>query len=151
MTGVRQWVRSRPIVALLVLVVAAVGGLVAYEAAQPQPPRRPLPAASASLHEVATAYLDAAVRQDCEMTRALTIPGDVFAWCTSPTMTAYRDLAGPTALTAEQAGGQEEQCLSFEMTGSEAGAKSLQSAARPWSLCLVSTPAGWRVANQGQG
>ena len=151
MTGVRQWVRSRPIVALLVLVAVAIGIIWAYKTAQPQAPQRPLPPASASLRDVATAYLDAAVHQDCEMTRALTVPGDVFAWCTSPTMTAYRDLAGPAVLTAEQAGGQEEQCLSFEMTGSEAGARSLQSAVRPWSLCFVSTPVGWRVANQGQG
>ena len=123
MTGVRQWVRSRPIVALLVLVAVAIGIIWAYKTAQPQAPQRPLPPASASLRDVATAYLDAAVHQDCEMTRALTVPGDVFAWCTSPTMTAYRDLAGPAVLTAEQAGGQEEQCLSFEMTGSEAGAQ----------------------------
>lgn len=150
MTGVRQWRRSRVLVASAV-VAAGAGGVWAYQASQPQPPQRPLPAATASLHEVATAYLDAAVQQDCEMTRALTVPGDAFAWCTSPTMTAYRDLTGPTVPTAEQAGGQEEQCLSFEMTGSDAGARSLQSAVRPWSLCFVRTPAGWRVANQGQG
>ena len=137
--------------ATLVALAAGAGGAWAYEAAQPQPPQRPLPIASASLHDAATAYLDAAVRQDCGFTRAMTVREELFAWCTSPTMTAYRGLTGPTVLTAEQAGGAEEQCMSFEMTTTESRDGSMQAGDQPWSLCFVGTPAGWRVANQGQG
>ena len=133
----------------LVVLAAGAGGVWAYQAAQPQPPQRPLSAATASLHEVATAYLDAAVRQDCGFTRAMTVRAELFAWCTSPTMTAYRDLTGPTVLPAEQAGGVEEQCMSLQMTNTESRDGSLQASDQPWSLCFVSTPAGWRVANQG--
>ena len=132
-------------------VAVGVVGVWAYRASQQEPPQRPLPAAGASLHEVATAYLDAAVRQDCGFTRAMTVREQLFAWCTSPTMTAYRDLTGPTVLTPDQTGGPEQQCLSFRMTSTESGDASLEAGDQPWSLCFVSTPAGWRVANQGQG
>lgn len=151
MTGVRHWLRSRLVVALLVLVAVAIGGVRAYDALQPRPPQRPLPAASASLHEVATAYLDAAVRQDCGMTRALSTAGARFSWCTSPTMTSYRALTGPTVLTSKQVDGPEQKCMSFWMTNTESSDGSLQAGDQPWDLCFVSTPAGWRVANQGQG
>ncbi|WP_323095837.1 hypothetical protein [Intrasporangium sp. YIM S08009] len=104
-----------------------------------------------SLRDAATAYLDAAVRQDCGFTRAMTVREELFAWCTSPTMTSYGDLGGPTVLTAEQAGGEEEQCVPFRMTSTESRDGSMQAGEQPWSLCFVSTPVGWRVANQGQG
>jgi hypothetical protein len=109
-------------------------------------PDRPLPSAEAPVAEVAAAYLQAAVRQDCAFTKALTI-GRTLAWCTSPTMTAYRNVEEPV-LPKEQAG-RDEHCVSFEMTNTESSDGSLSAGTRPWSLCFVSTPGGWRLYDQG--
>ncbi|XGX78983.1 hypothetical protein LQK93_01781 [Terrabacter sp. BE26] len=97
--------------------------------------------------DVAKAYLDAAVRQYCAFTEALTV-GRTLAWCTSPTMTAYRNIEQPVLLSKEQAG-RDEQCVSFEMTSTESSDGSLTAGTRPWSLCFVDTPNGWRLNDQG--
>ena len=110
-------------------------------------PDRPLPPAGASVADVAAAYLDAAVRQDCAFTRALTL-GCTHAWCTPPTMTAYRNLEELVLLLKEQAG-RDEKCVSFEMTTTESSDGSLTAGTRPWSLCFVSTADGWRLYDQG--
>lgn len=110
-------------------------------------PDRALPPAGATVADVAAAYLDAAVRQDCAFTEALTI-GRTLAWCTSPTMTAYHKVEEPVLLPKKQAG-RDEQCVSFEMTATESIDGSLSAGTRPWSLCFVSTPEGWRLYDQG--
>lgn len=110
-------------------------------------PDRPLPPAGASAADVAAAYLNAAVRQDCAFTEALTI-GRTLAWCTSPTMTAYRNIEEPVLRPKEEAG-RNEQCISFEMTNTESSDGSLTAGRRPWSLCFISTGDGWRLYDQG--
>lgn len=131
-------------VAALVVVVA--GGWLRF--GPPSQPDQPLPAADASVSTVAIAYLNAAVRQDCAFTGALTM-GRTFAWCTSPTMTAYRDVKDPVLLPKEQAG-RDQQCIPFEMTNTESSDGSLTAGdRRPWNLCFVSTVDGWRVYDQG--
>jgi hypothetical protein len=130
---------------------AVVLGLVAVAVwmhfGPPSQPDRPLPPVGATVAAVAAAYLDAAVRQDCAFTEALTI-GRTLAWCTSPTMTAYRNIEEPVLRPKEQAG-RDEQCISFEMTNTESSDGSLTDGTRPWSLCFVSTPDGWRLYDQG--
>ena len=108
---------------------------------------RPLPARGASVTEVATAYLDAAVRQDCAFTQALTLER-AFAWCVSPTMTAYSDVERPTFLPAADAG-RDEWCVGFTMTTTESADGSLSEGTLPWNLCFVATDQGWRVHDQG--
>lgn len=110
-------------------------------------PDQPLPPARSAVATVAAAYLDAAVRQDCAFTDALTM-ARTFSWCTSPTMTAYRNLEGPVSFTKEQAG-RDEQCISFEMTTIESSDGSIAAGEGPWSLCFVSTDDGWRLYDQG--
>jgi hypothetical protein len=124
--------------------VAVAGWMHFRPSAQPD---RPLPPAGATVADVAAVYLDAAVRQDCAFTEALTV-GRTLAWCTSPTMTAYRNIEAPVLLPKEQAG-RDEQCISFEMTTTESSDGSLTAGTRPWSLCFVSTPDGWRLYDQG--
>lgn len=110
-------------------------------------PDRPLPPAGAPVADVAAAYLDAAVRQDCAFTEALPM-GRTLAWCTSPTMTAYRNVEKPVLVPKDQAG-RDEQCISFEMTTTESSDGTLTAGTRPWSLCFVSTADGWRLHDQG--
>ena len=130
---------------LAVLTAITVGGWMFL--GPPSEPDQPLPSADAAVATVAAAYLDAAVRQDCAFTGALTL-ARTFSWCTSPTMTAYRDLQGRLSFTKGQAG-RDEQCISFEMTTTESSDGSIAAGDGPWSLCFVSTDDGWRLYDQG--
>jgi hypothetical protein len=132
-------------IAWLAAVAVLALGLWIFRANQPH---EPLPPANASVTQVATAYLDAAVRQDCGFTRALTTQR-TFSWCSSPSMTAYRDLTGPVAVSAE-GGGVAQQCMSFGMTTTGSGDGSIPEGDVQWGLCFVSTDAGWRVHDQGK-
>lgn len=97
-------------------------------------PAHPLPPANAPVAQVAAAYFDAALHQDCATTEALTV-GQTFAWCTNPTMTSYGDLGPPTLLPKEQAG-QDLQCVTATITDTPSSDGSLNAATRPWSLCF---------------
>ncbi len=119
---------------LAVLTAITVGGWMYL--GPPSEPDQKLPPADATVATVAASYLDAAVRQDCPFTDALTL-ARTFSWCTSPTMTAYRNLEGPVSFTKEQAG-RDEQCVSFEMTTTESSDGSIAAGDGPWSLCFVS-------------
>ena len=145
--------RRRVVLPLVATVVAAVV-VVAFVAWLRAGPRaasdRPLPAAGTDVSTVAAAYLDAAVHQDCAFTSALTVhrQGHTFAWCTSPTMTAYRSVGTPVLLPKEQAG-RDLQCVPFEMTTTDSADGSLRAGSGPWSLCFTETAEGWRVFDQG--
>ncbi len=136
---------SHRVALVTALAVVAAGGWTFL--GPPSQPDQPLPPADATVVTVGTAYLQAAVRQDCAFTEALTM-SRTFSWCTAPTMTTFRNLAGPTHFTKEQAG-QDQQCMSFEMTNTESSDGSLTAGDRPWSLCFVSTNEGWRLYDQG--
>lgn len=130
---------------LAALTIITVGGWMYL--GPPSEPDQALPPANATVDTVAASYLDAAVRHDCAFTDALTL-ARTFSWCTSPTMTSYRNLQGPVWFTKEQAG-RDEQCISFEMTTTESSDGSIAAGDGPWSLCFVSTDDGWRLYDQG--
>jgi len=132
---------------LMLLCVA--GPLVACSG----PSRTPgvlLPPASASPERVARLYLRAAVSGNCALTAELTAPHATWSWCQDPKLLAYRSPGSVEHVPASEAG-RSEECVQFEMYTHGSSDGSMPVGWQPWSLCFVSTHAGWRVFDQGQG
>lgn len=106
-----------------------------------------VPPADADSHQVVTAYLDAAVQHDCQVTRQLTAKS-TWAWCDRPRMTAYRGLGSVVRLSAEEAGVALE-CYPMTVTTRDGAGRGLKEGTRPWTLCFQHTEAGYRLYQQG--
>ena len=107
-----------------------------------------LPAA-ASPEQVARVYLRAAVTGNCKLTAELTLP-HTWNWCDDPKLLDYKSVQSPDYVPASEAG-RNEECVAFEMSTHGSSDGSMPTGWQPWSLCLVKTPAGWRLFDQGQG
>jgi hypothetical protein len=109
----------------------------------------PVPARSTSPEQVASVYLRAAKAQDCRLTAALTLP-HTWSWCRDPRLLDYRSVGSANFVPASEAG-RDEKCVGFEMDTHGSSDGSMPIGWQPWRLCLVSTSAGWRLYDQGQG
>ena len=109
----------------------------------------PGPPAAASPERVARIYLGAAVAGNCKLTAALTV-AHTWNWCQDPRLLNYRAVRKPEHVPASDAG-RSEECVAFEMDTHGSSDGSTPAGWQPWSLCLIKTPAGWRLHDQGQG
>ena len=109
----------------------------------------PAPPAAASPGQVARAYLRAAVTGNCTLTTELTLP-HTWNWCGDPKLLGYRSVRSPYYVPASEAG-RNEECVPFEMYTHGSSDGTMPAGWQPWSLCFVTTRAGWRLFDQGQG
>jgi hypothetical protein len=107
------------------------------------------PPAAASPEQVARVYLRAAVTGNCKLTAELTLR-HTWTWCDDPKLLDYQSVQSPDYVPASEAG-RNEECVTFEMYTHGSSDGSMPTGWQPWSLCLVKTPAGWRLFDQGQG
>jgi hypothetical protein len=112
-------------------------------------PGVPAPPASAPPGQVAHVYLQAAVTGNCRLTAELTL-SQTWNWCDDPKLLDYRSVQSPDLVPASEAG-RNEECVRFEMYTHGSSDGSMPAGWQPWSLCFVTTPAGWRVYDQGMG
>lgn len=129
------------------LMLACVVGVLAACAAASKPPVPPPPGASPE--RVARAYLRAAYTGDCALTAELTM-AHTWSWCADPKLLHFRSVGAAFFAPASEAG-RNEECVPFEMYTDGSSDGSMPTGWQPWSLCFVSTHAGWRLYDQGQG
>ena len=125
----------------LVIVVVLGGALASASALLNPQPGGPIPGPDATLSVTAHTYMEAAKRNDCGMTRALTT-SNTKAWCDRPRLLAYR-LLGRT--------GDDGQCMAYSITTDSGLDGTDHGGTEPWSFCYRLTKAGWRLWDQGQG
>jgi hypothetical protein len=107
------------------------------------------PPAAASPERVARVYLRAALTGNCKLTTELTLP-HTWNWCDDPKLLDYRSARSPYHVPASNAG-RSEECVDFEIYTHGSSDVTMPTGWQPWSLCLVKTPVGWRLYDQGQG
>jgi hypothetical protein len=138
-------------VAVLVVVGAAVlaisVALLKPFASRDPVPATMIPAANATVTDVADTYMRAVDSQHCEISRALTLP-TTRAWCTDPELISYRRDGEPVAI-AGPPGGPNQTCVPYVIETTESADRSLDAGVRPWSLCFTRTAQGWRLSDQG--
>ena len=142
MTGVVR----RPVCGLMLICLAGV--LMACSGA-PSAAGVSVPPVAASPERVARVYLHAAVTSNCGLTAELTL-SHTWNWCDDPKLLDYRGVRSPYYVPASNAG-RNEECVPFEMDTHGSSDGSMPTGWQPWSLCLVKTPVGWRLYDQGMG
>lgn len=102
---------------------------------------------SASVSEVAAAYMRAAQNRNCSLTAEMTLD-HTWSWCNDPKLHTWHRSGRIINMPAAQTG-KAEACVPFEIatTGSRDG--SIPSGNTPWDLCFVHTGSGWRLYDQG--
>jgi hypothetical protein len=135
--------RSRWKASLLTLatVVGLGAALVGTYALVNPPPAGAVPGVDATLSSTAQTYMDAAKRNDCGMTRALT-SSHTTAWCDGPRLLSYRFLART---------GDDGECMAYSITTDTGLDGTDRGGTEGWSFCYRHTSAGWRLWDQGQG
>jgi hypothetical protein len=141
-------IRSIPIVVRGPL-LACIVALLAACSAGAKASGDPAPTATASPEQVARDYLSAAYTGNCALTAELTM-ANTWSWCDDPKLLHYRSVGGAQAVSASEAG-RNEECVPFEMYTNGSSDGSMPTGWQPWSLCFVKTSAGWRLYDQGQG
>jgi hypothetical protein len=132
-----------------VLPLTSLAGLLAACSSAPAASGASLPPSAASPAQVARVYLRAALTGNCTVTAALTL-SHTWSWCDDPKLLDYRSVRSPSSVPASEAG-RNEQCVPFQMDTHGSSDGSLPAGRQPWQLCFVSTQAGWRLYDQGQG
>jgi hypothetical protein len=140
------WFVPRIMSALTLVYVVVV--LAACSAASEGSAEPALPS-SASPEQVASAYLHAAYTGNCALTAELTM-AHTWSWCNDPKLLHYRSVESAVAVSASEAG-RNEECVNFEMYTDGSSDGSMPTGWQPWGLCFVRTPAGWRLYDQGMG
>lgn len=131
------------------LALVSLAGLLGACSGTPRASGASMPSVAASPEQFARAYLRAAVVGNCTLTAELTLP-HTWNWCGDPRLLDYRSVRGPNYVPASEAG-RDEECVPFEMYTHGSSDGTMPSGWQPWSLCLVKTPAGWRLFDQGMG
>ena len=104
-------------------------------------PRGPVPGVDATLSSTAQTYMEAAKRNDCGMTRALTT-SNTTAWCDGAKLISYTFLART---------GDDGECMAYRITTDRGLDGTDNGGTEPWSFCYRHTKVGWRLWDQGQG
>lgn len=108
----------------------------------------PTPPAAASPEQVARSYLRAARTGNCTLTAELTL-SNTWSWCSDPKLLDYRGVHKPWFTPASESG-RAEECVPFQMYTHGSSDGTMPVGWQPWELCLVRTPGGWRLWDQGQ-
>lgn len=110
-----------------------------------------MPAATASAPRVMKTYLDAAKRQDCDLTAALTTATGDPAWCGSrgpmagwlgedPQLRSYTNLSAPQRYVSGKT------CFTADID--QTGVMGASPGELPFEFCLMQTQHGWRVVSE---
>ncbi|WIB15742.1 hypothetical protein DEJ34_01025 [Curtobacterium sp. MCPF17_050] len=115
-------------------------------------PSAPLPPAGASASTVGRAFLDAAVRRDCDGMRALSSPDDT-SWCPASLWARWTGEGDPTmhswgGLRDVSAPADADRC--FEYSLRESGLVGMATGEGTWGFCERHTRHGWRLVSEGQ-
>ena len=142
-------IKTRLALARGVFVTVAVAWAVGACAAQAHPRSGNRRIVSRDPEQFVRLYLDAAERRDCAMTRTLTLD-HTWSWCDDPRLLSFRHLSHPMLVPASEAG-IRENCVDFDIHTNGSSDGTVPRGWSRWGLCLVHTPSGWRVYDQGAG
>jgi hypothetical protein len=146
-------VRRITVVGLGSVLAVLVAAVVVVSVPGRSGPSAPLPSAGASASTVGRAFLDAAVRRDCDGMRALSSPDDT-SWCPASLWTQWAGEGDPTlhswgGLRNVSRAADADQC--FEYSLRQSGLVGMATGESTWGFCERLTPAGWRVVREGVG
>jgi hypothetical protein len=146
-------VRRITVVGLGSVLAVLVAAVVVVSVPGRSGPSAPLPPAGASASTVGRAFLDAAVRRDCDGMRALSSPDDT-SWCPASRWGQWTGEGDPTmhswgSMRNVSAAADAEQCFVYSLR--QSGLVGMATGEGTWGFCERHTPAGWRVVREGVG